>query len=234
MVFTTSRLAAIALVFCSVLSATSAVPVSLEQTAATPDAFSALNHGNVKCRNVCEGVKPVNSTRYFCRDARLGPKKLPKFFPLDDITQPYDRLGGLCAAEFLDKWTFPNNGSYHYPDNQGFLVNTANLPIKGITTLPVGTLLDRFGSEFGSYLSPAEAPYPQRAIPPSNLDTLKDDSHYPYSYHVYKVVKAFDVEAGPIAGWFGQPGAGTQYHTFKNILTLIGDGVLVRIDLKRS
>lgn len=182
---------------------------------------------------MCKGVKAVNSTAdYFCGDARLGPKKLPKLFPLDDITQPYDRLGGLCAAEFLAKWT--TNGSYHYPDNQGFMVSTSNEPIKGNATLPAGTMLDRFGSEYGSFLSPAEAPYPQRAIPPSNLDAPKVKPFYPYNYHVYKVVKPFDVEAGPIAPYFGQPGAGTQYRTFSNIMTLIKDGFLEPIDLKRK
>jgi hypothetical protein len=176
---------------------------------------------------MCKGVAPVNSTEYFCRDARLGPKKLPKLFPLNDITEPYDRLGGLCAAEFLAKWTL--NGSFTYPDNDGFMTTTSGLPIKGNTTLLPGTLVDRFGSEYGSFLSPAEAPYPQRAIPPMNLDTR--DQLYPFNYHVYKVALPFVVEAGPIAPYFGQPGAGTQYHTFSNIITLITGGYLDRVDL---
>lgn len=50
MITTTSRLAAIALVFCSVLSAVSAIPVSNEQAAATPEDFSAENHHSVKVR----------------------------------------------------------------------------------------------------------------------------------------------------------------------------------------
>lgn len=37
-------------------------------------------------------------------------------------------------------------------------------------TLPVGTFLDRFGSEYGAYMSPAGVPYAQRALPPTNLD----------------------------------------------------------------
>ncbi|KAG0342982.1 hypothetical protein BG000_010875 [Podila horticola] len=232
MITTTSRLAAIALVFCSVLSAVSAFPVSNEPAAATPEDFSAENHHSVKCPDMCKGVKPVNSTYYFCRDARLGPKKLPKFFPLNDITHPYDRLGGLCAAEFLAKWTL--NGNYTFPDDNGFVINTSNEPIKGNATLLTGTLVDRFGSEFGTFLSPAEAPYPQRSIPPSNLDTPKDRPFYPFNYHVYKVVQPFVVEAGPIAPYFGQPGAGTQYHTFSSIMALIKDGYLERVPLKHA
>jgi hypothetical protein len=36
-------------------------------------------------------------------------------------------------------------------------------------------LMDRFGSEYGSFVSPAGAPYMQRALPPSNLDTPTTD-----------------------------------------------------------
>lgn len=60
--------------------------------------------------------------------------------------------------------------------------------------------LDRFGSEYGSFLAPAGAPYSQRALPPSNLDTPAGNTSYPYNYHVYEVVQAFTVLSGPIAG----------------------------------
>jgi hypothetical protein len=42
-------------------------------------------------------------------------------------------------------------------------------PIQGNVTLPEETLVDRFGSEWGSFVSPAGAGYAQRALPPSNL-----------------------------------------------------------------
>ena len=64
----------------------------------------------------------------------------------------------------------------------------------------MGMKLDRFGSEYGSFLSPAGAPYSQRALPPSNLDTPTSDPSYPYNYHVYEVAKPFVVLSGPIAG----------------------------------
>ncbi|KAI7818336.1 hypothetical protein BC939DRAFT_295630 [Gamsiella multidivaricata] len=181
---------------------------------------------------MCKGVKPVNSTDYLCGDARLGPKKLPTLFPLDDITHPHDRLGGLCAAEFLPKWTV--NGQYTYPPKDGFQLNTAGEPIQGNMTLLIGTLVDHFGSEYGSYMSPAEAPYPQRALPSSNLGTPPNDDRYPYNYHVYNVTKEFIVMAGPIAPWFGQPGQGVQYHTYSNIMSLISQGFLVPVPLRYS
>ncbi|GJJ70337.1 hypothetical protein EMPS_02686 [Entomortierella parvispora] len=259
MLTSTSRLVTFALVLCSVLSAVAGAPVDVdssvdssplddtffrspekaaaiagdsEEAKLSGDEFASENNYNKKCPDMCKGVAPVNSTFYFCRDARLGPKHLPKLFPLNDITDPYDRLGGLCAAEFLAKWTV--NGSYTYPVKDGFLLNIAGEPIKGTAKLLEGTLLDRFGSEYGSFLSPAEAPYPQRSIPPSNLDAPKDQPLYPFNYHVYKVIKPFDVEAGPIAPYFGQPGAGTQYHTFSNIMKLLADGFLERVSLKNK
>jgi hypothetical protein len=47
---------------------------------------------------------------------------------------------------------------------------------------------------------------------------------------VYSVVKPLVVLAGPIAPWFGQPGAGVQYMLYKNVKTLIEEGFLRRED----
>ncbi|KAK4106988.1 hypothetical protein N656DRAFT_720967 [Canariomyces notabilis] len=51
-----------------------------------------------------------------------------------------------------------------------------------------------------------------------------------YNYKVYSVVKPLVVLAGPIAPWFGQPGAGVQYMLPRNISALIAEGVLRRED----
>lgn len=53
---------------------------------------------------------------------------------------------------------------------------------------------------------------------------------YPYNYHVYSVVKPLEVLAGPIAPWFGQPGAGVQYELYQSVATLIEQGYLQRED----
>ncbi|KAG0299276.1 hypothetical protein BGZ98_010182 [Dissophora globulifera] len=199
------------------------------------DGWKDKDHRN-RCteREICKGVVPVDSEKYLCRDKRLGPKKLPTRFPLDDITHPYNRFGGICsAAKFLSLWT-DNNGAYVYPPKDGFQLNTNDDPIKGTIKLRYGTLLDRFGSEYGQYLSPAEAPYPQRALPPSNLDTPTTGERYPYNYHVYKVIKDLEVVAGPIAPWFGQPGQGTQYFVSTNIFDLISRGYLKPLPLEFS
>ncbi|KAF9106044.1 hypothetical protein BGX27_009343 [Mortierella sp. AM989] len=216
-----TKLVSLAVLFCSAL-VVSGAPATAYKSGPT-----------TKCSGwrMCKDVRPVNSTKDFlCGDPRLGPRELPRRLPLFDIVDPYDRLGGLCAFEFLKKWTTnPTNGSYHYPPKFGFQLNTSGEPIQGNMTLFPGALLDRFGSEYGSYMSPAEAPYPQRALPPSNLYAPPGDNQFPYNYHLYKVVKEFVVLAGPIAPYFGQPGQGVQYYTYRRIMELIDDGILVRV-----
>jgi len=177
----------------------------------------------------CAGTNNTNDNSYFCGDLRLGPKQLPTEIPLSSEILGYDRLGGLCPGAFLQKWWNSTSAGYIYPPQNGFQLNTANQPIDGNQTLAVGTRLDRFGSEYGAFLAPAGAPFSERAIPPSNLNTPADPS-YPYNYHVYEVVQSFDVLSGPIAAWFGQPGQGTQYQTYSNILALVGGGYLRRVN----
>lgn len=64
-------------------------------------------------------------------------------------------------------------------------------------------------------------------MPPSNLDTV--DGKYPFNYHVYEVVKEFDVLLGTIASWFGQPGMGTQIYSERNVNALLEGGFLKRL-----
>ena len=82
----------------------------------------------------------------------------------------------------------------------------------------------------GSYITAADAPYAQRALPPSNLDTQQDAPDYPYNYHIYTVLKRLDVLGGPIAPWFDQPGLSVQFFTgsIGNVRTLIARGYLAR------
>lgn len=108
------------------------------------------------------------------------------------------------------------------------MIDTESQPILGNATLAVGAKLDRFGSEYGTFLSPLGAPYIQRALPPSNLNAAPG-ANYPYNYHVYQVTKEFVVGMGPIAPWFEQPGAGTQYVAYSRVIDLIDGGFLRRL-----
>ena len=194
-----------------------------------------------------------------CNDPRLGPVQLPTAFPLRSFVSDYDRFGGQPRGEFLAKWTDPKTGKYKYPPQDGFQLDVEGKPIKGNMTLLPGTKLDRFGSEYGrfalivsflsyfrcspllprstspnlrlgSFISAADSPYAQRALPPSSLDTSPLAPDYPYSYHVYVVEKELPVLGGPIAPWFGQPGLGAQFYIGDagNVLQLIEKGFLVR------
>ncbi|XHG05011.1 hypothetical protein AWENTII_008263 [Aspergillus wentii] len=156
----------------------------------------------------CAGITFQNKT-YVCGDPRLGPVNLPKNFPLSTELQTYSRFGDLCPYEFLEKWA------------------TDIAPVLGNISLKVGQKVDRFGSEFGTFLAVLGAPYIERALPPSNLDTY--DGAYPFNYYVYEVTKPFVVSGGPIAGWFEQPGLGTQFAAFSPVKDLISGGYLRRL-----
>lgn len=177
-----------------------------------------------------------SSAQFICNDWRLGPKILPKYFPLSSELADYDRFGGLTPGDFLKQWwDSTGDGSYIFPGKttNGFATDIKNNPISGVISLPAGTLLDRFGGETGSYLSSADTPYSQRSLPPSSLNYNKDYPGFPYNYHVYRVKKDLEVTGGLIAPGFEQAGLGTQFFTGQgvSIQSLIDDGSLEKVDL---
>ena len=87
-------------------------------------------------------------------------------------------------------------GYLHYPGEFGFV----HPPVR--TVLEPGTQIDRYGENFGQYLSPAGTPFDHRSIPPSQeADTLTR----------FEVVRPLPIAEGAIAPWFDQPGGGVQY-----------------------
>ncbi|KAF5000535.1 hypothetical protein FGRMN_1702 [Fusarium graminum] len=196
---------------------------------------SALPNPNLAERSACDcsGTRDGgrSSKAYICRDARLGPTKLPKKLPLSTFVESYNRFGGLTPIQFLQTWT-DEKGNYKYPPQNGFQIDEHGNAINGSMVLQVGTLVDRFGSEYGSFISAAAAPYSRRALPPSNLDTNPDTPDFPYNYHVYRVIKPLTVIGGPIAPWFGQPGLGAQFFTGEvgNIKFLLEQNYLQKED----
>lgn len=178
------------------------------------------------------GANSSGANVYICGDRRLGPVQLPTAIPLSGLVSDYDRFGGeQQPGGFLARWT-DAQGAYIYPPKNGFQLDKTGDPILGNMTLQPGTRVDRFGSQYGSYISAADAPYSQRALPPSNLDTDPNTPDYPYNYHVYQVLKPLPVVGGPIAPWFGQPGLGAQFYTggVGNMLNLTRDGYLVELN----
>ncbi len=159
-----------------------------------------------------DGVKPTSAASpptvaqpYFLNDWRLGPQPLPTSRPLNVILRGYRRLDHLPGpgAFFASCWqTLTGGGNWWYPKNNGFLTSRR-------VRLALHQRLDRFGSNFGSFLAPAGSSFAGRALPPSSLDTF--DPKYPNNYHAFQVLKPFSVDAGPARPWFGQPGRGLQY-----------------------
>lgn len=129
------------------------------------------------------------------------------------LVSDYQRLGDLpTPANFLAKWwkPTPNNtkhpeGTWAYPEHDGFQLDIKGDPIRSYMNLTVGYKVDRFGDEkTGHFIASADAPFAQRSLPPSALNT--DDAPHPFAYHVYEVIREFTVVGGPAGPGFEQPG----------------------------
>ncbi|MFJ9457005.1 TNT domain-containing protein [Kitasatospora sp. NPDC101447] len=173
-------------------------------------------------------------------DARLGPQDLPTTGRVGRQLTGYRRTGGASEQAFLahyyDATANGGKGGWIYPPADGYVTLPDGSPIEFDITLHPDQNIDRYGSEYGSFLAPEGLPYANRAIPPQSLDGNPPAA---CNYHDYKVVKAFTVHAGPIAPWFDQPGWGLQYQLDAallpagparlNVLWLVENGYLARI-----
>jgi hypothetical protein len=84
-------------------------------------------------------------------------------------------------------------------------------------TLSAGELIDRFGSEGGTFFSPKGESFKSRAVPYvcSQMD-----------YRVYRVVKPLAVKACKAAPWFGEPGGAVQVQSANPAFKLVADGTI--------
>lgn len=90
-------------------------------------------------------------------------------------------------------------------------------------TLKAGTIIDRYGSEYGKYTAPAGASFESRALPYDNN---------PYMYNKYEVISDIEgVDTSTIASAFGQPGGGVQYQLPQSVKDLVNAGYLKRIPI---
>jgi hypothetical protein len=180
------------------------------------------------------------SNAFLDGDSRLGPAQLPTSGPVYPIVAGYRPLAGLDQGTFLSTYWDPTAnggaGGWRYPPDNGFFVGPNGQPEEAPQSLAAGQQVDRFGSEFGAFLASINTPYASRALPPMSLDNF--DVNFNCNYHLYKVLKAFSVEAGPIAPGFGQRGLGRQYQVVAtlisgspmnvNVMWLISNGFLQR------
>jgi hypothetical protein len=150
----------------------------------------------------------------------------------------YHRFGGMEPSAFLSKyWNSTSNG-WRYPRADGFLIGRDGRPVKHVRRLRVNERVDRFGGEYDGFLAPFGERYARRSVPPQNLDDTQDPTGC--NWHAYRVLRPFDVQAGPSAPAFGQPGHGTQYvldsalipggPTRLNVVWLVDNGYLARLN----
>jgi hypothetical protein len=159
-------------------------------------------------------VRTGCSAGYLDSDYLLGPATTPNRGVVALELDGYRRFDGMTPQRFIDRYWDPSTGSWKYPPDNGFLL-IGGKPVEFRLTLEPGEPLDRFGSLYGGFLAPAGTLYSNRSIPPSNLD---DSPGFTCNYHAYRVLKAFKVEAGPVAPAFGQPGLGLQYQLLSSLL----------------
>ncbi|ANX10949.1 hypothetical protein ABE41_002840 [Fictibacillus arsenicus] len=109
---------------------------------------------------------------------------------------------------------FTSEGEINWPPNRGVLGNTET------TTLRPGTIIDRFGYEGGSFVSPYGVPYEMRALAPET---------YKKPYTVYVIAKPVEAQSGKILPWFDETGLGIQYEFNESVENLINKGILKRV-----
>lgn len=120
------------------------------------------------------------------------------------VLRGWEPTGGTSWDDFASRFGTPE--SRIWPEgNDGFPPGYVPQPAQ----LPEGTIIDRFGSEYGRYLAPDGTPFGDRALPPESVGG---------SYNRYMVTgeplpPGWQIVEGPVEPWFGQtpsPGS-TQY-----------------------
>jgi filamentous hemagglutinin len=134
------------------------------------------------------GVKAVSAVAADIADAAKVAGKVD--FPVANAVAD----GEVGGYSYYDKLKTAD-GKWDWPKNLGF----AGDPVENV--LSVGTRLDRYGTADGSFLSPVDTPFEQRALAPGSKAG---------GYHQYEVIKPLPVIEGKIAPAFEQPGGGTQ------------------------
>ena len=161
----------------------------------------------------------------FAGNRLLGPKRLPNAGPVARLLRGWKRLAGFSPRGYLRLFYDRAAKSWRYPPAGGYQRTPLGVPVVGPVSLIEGQLIDRFGSEGGTYLSPQGTPYAARGIPPESLNPFPGGQ--PCNYYRYRVLKPFSVNSGPIAPALGQPGFGLQYVLSNTLFA----GVTARVDV---
>jgi len=132
------------------------------------------------------------------------------------IQSPTSADGWVTGAQWNEYFGAKNgtsNVTWQWPGNMGYVYGADTY-----STLEPG-LIDRFGPESGTFVSPYGTPLEMRSLRPGTDLTL---------YNVYQVVEPIPgVRMGPIAPAFDQPGYGMQMKLPKPLSNYLRAGVIV-------
>lgn len=149
-----------------------------------------------------------------------GPDYTPTS-PRDNVNTDWRTQNRLNAQKKAGAGKSGSTSNYYNPDgspiwppNRGFDGNPTKV------TLEPGTLIDRYGYDGGTFVSPKGIPYTERSLP------IGTDQK---PYTVFEVVKPVEVQAGKIAPWFGEKGGGIQYEFSQKISDLLQQGILRKV-----
>ena len=146
--------------------------------------------------------------------------------PQQPPQQPSQQPGATASAcpvnfraDLTPKWMTCADGKANvkWPPNDGFAAPPAT------RTLALGDVIDRFGSEGGTFFSPRGQSFDARAVP--YVCRQMD-------YRVYQVRKPIKVKAGKAAPWFDEPGGAMQYETAEPAYKLLAEGDLAPVTFR--
>lgn len=129
--------------------------------------------------------------------------------------RPDDRLW----AEYEDIYRNPEyydgaSGDINWPENDGFYGSSFDYTLKPYT------VIDRYGSDYGTFVALVGHPYSDYSLAPG--------SKYK-NYSVFIVRKPIQGKAGAVYPWFDEPGGATQIVLPSPVKDLIADGSLERV-----
>lgn len=131
------------------------------------------------------------------------------------VVNGWHPTGGMPWDDFASQFGTP--GARTYPLNDGFPPGFVPQPAH----LPEGTIIDRFGSEYGRYLAPDGTPFADRSLAPESVGG---------DYNRYMVTgkplpPGWQIVEGPVEPWYAQtPSPGSLQY-----MILGPDGVKVSV-----
>ena len=131
------------------------------------------------------------------------------------VIGPVTGLNSIKSLSINKRFNYTPRGTNYYPPNDGFYKGQYIDEV-----LQPGTQLDRYGSDFGRFLSPKGTPFNKRGLPNSARKS---------QLSVFLVKKPLLVRSGRAAPAFGKFGLGIQYKTYKNVKSLLKEDYLERV-----